>query len=101
MSKATTINKLSMSYRNQRSALTMRSRSIYKDNDRWLEVVAAQNRRVWRKWRRSVGKSNKLGFRATASGRVAAMCEADMWAAIIRNNRRNININIVGVVSDE
>lgn len=88
MSKATTINELSISYRKQRNAFTMRGRSVYKDHDRWLEIVRAQHRRVWRKMRRSVGKSNKLGFRATAPGRVAAMCEADIWAAICRNNRR-------------
>lgn len=88
MSKATTINKLSMAYRKQGYALTMRARSVYKDNSRWLEVAGAQNRRVLRKLRRSVGKSNKLGFRATALRRVAAMCEADIWAAICRNNRR-------------
>lgn len=88
MSKATTINKLSISYRKQRNALTLRARSVYKDPDRWLEVVRAQHRRVWRKMRRSVGKSNKQGFRSTAPGRVAAMCEADMWAAICRNNRK-------------
>lgn len=86
MSKSTTINELSKAYAIQREALIRSARSVYKDKERWLEVVRAQNRRVRRKWRRSVGKSNKLGFRATASGRVAAMNEVDMWALIVRRN---------------
>ncbi|HEY2452848.1 MAG TPA: hypothetical protein VGI71_09545 [Scandinavium sp.] len=93
MSKATAIEKLAQAYSKQRRALTIRSRTVYADKDRWLEVCGAQNRRVRRKWRRSVGKSNKLGFRSTASGRVAAMCEADMWSQICRNNRRLGGLN--------
>ncbi|MDK9607086.1 hypothetical protein [Lelliottia wanjuensis] len=86
MSKATTIENLAQAYSKQRRALTLRARTVYSDKYRWLEVVGAQHRRVSRKMRRSVGKSNKLGFRATASGRVAAMCEVDMWAQICRRN---------------
>lgn len=88
MAKATTIIELSKAYARQRHALTERSRPMYKDKRRWREVVNANRRRWERQRRRSVGKSNRLGFRFTAPFRVGVMCENDMWAEIIRNNNR-------------
>ncbi len=63
-----------------------RCQSVYKNlpTERWLVVCEAHNRRVIRKARRSVGKSNKLRCRRTPKGICAFLNELNMWAQIRR-----------------
>ncbi|MCM7261557.1 hypothetical protein M8N55_16695 [Enterobacter hormaechei] len=39
--------------------------------------------------KRSVGKSNKLGFRRRAETTAALICEMNFWALGCRSNRKN------------
>lgn len=90
MAKVTFLDALAKIYIDRRRAQYERAYSIYKnkpDSLHWSQVVEARNRRVKRKIRRSVGKSNRLGGRATAYGRVEAMMEVQVWADICRRNR--------------
>ena len=60
MSKATYLNELNEAHRIERASRHRDARSpIKQGNDRWIEVCNAHNRRVIRKAKRSVGKSNK------------------------------------------
>ncbi|MDI3219637.1 hypothetical protein [Klebsiella michiganensis] len=44
-----------------------------------------------RQRKRSVGKSNKLGFRRRAENTAALICEMNFWALVCRSNRKQIN----------
>ncbi|MGO1237035.1 MAG: hypothetical protein ACTMHW_01445, partial [Hafnia alvei] len=54
---------------------------------RWHEVKNAYNRKVLKKQRRSVGKSNKYGVRLTSSSMALALREMNMLAAVRRSVR--------------
>jgi hypothetical protein len=57
---------------------------------RQVEVQVAHARKLMRKRRRSVGKSNKLGCRFTAEMRVELICDMNFWALVCRSNRQNV-----------
>lgn len=89
MSKATYVDDLVKAYEAERLAIQKRCQSPYKNmhKDRWIEVCAARNRNVISKGRRSIGKSNKRGFRMTALGLALGIQEGCAWAKICRDNR--------------
>jgi hypothetical protein len=89
MSKATYLDELNDAHRIERESRHRKARSPYKNksNDRWLEVCNAHNRRVIRKAKRSVGRSNKNGVRRTAMGMRAFLNELNMLSQICRKNR--------------
>lgn len=91
MAKVTFIDDLSKAYETSKRNRSAKAESVYKnkkDHLHWNQVVAARNRRVMRIVRRKVGKSNRLGGRATAYGRVLAMREMNFMAQVCRTNRR-------------
>lgn len=59
-----------------------------KPRNRWIEVVNAHNRKVIRKHRRSVGKSNRLRARRTALGIVSGLNYLNSMSEICRRNRQ-------------
>lgn len=89
MSNATFLDGLNKAHTVERDSRHHNARAIYKNrgNDRWVEVCNAHNRRVIRKAKRSVGKSNKNGMRRTAMGLRGFLNELNMWAQIIGRNR--------------
>lgn len=64
-------------------------RRVFASRHRKVEVNAAHVRKIMRKRRRSVGKSNKLGCRFTAEMRVGLICDMNFWALVCRSNRQN------------
>ena len=89
MRKVSYLNDLSDAYRLEKNLLQGRCYSSYKNkpHDRWIEVMNAYNRKVIRKNRRSVGKSNKVGGRLTARVMCECLMEINMLAMVCRNNR--------------
>lgn len=89
MAKATYLNDLLKAYRAEQSVRWVRTNSPYKNmsKSRWLDVMNAYNRKVLRKQRRSVGKSNKYGVRLTASSMALSIREMNMLAAVRRTLR--------------
>lgn len=89
MSKVTYLPQLNEAMRIERESRHRKARATYKNKpkDRWLEVVNANNRRVFRSCRRSVGKSNKLGVRRTAKGMCVYLNEIQSWSLIFRSYR--------------
>lgn len=87
MAKSTDVHDLLTAY--QKQARKIPAKGVYASRRRQIEVQAAHERKVMRKRRRSVGKSNKLGFRLTAEIRVALICDMNFWALVCRSNRQN------------
>ena len=87
MAKFTDVHDLLTAY--QKQARKIPAKGVYASRRRQIEVQAAHARKVMRKRRRSVGKSNKLGFRLTAEIRVALICDMNFWALVCRSNRQN------------
>ncbi len=87
MSKATDVHDLLIAY--QKQARKIPPKGVYASRHRQVEVNAAHVRKLMRKRRRSVGKSNKLGYRFTAEMRVALICDMNFWALVCRSNRVN------------
>lgn len=89
MAKSTDVHDLLTAY--QQQARKIPAKGVYASRHRQVEVNAARVRRLERKRRRSVGKSNKLGYRFTAEMRVALICDMNFWALVCRSNRQNSN----------
>lgn len=98
MAKVTYLDDLAVAYTEQRRAMMARMYANYSKlpTERWREAVLSHNRKVLRGIRRSAGKSNRLGGRATVFGRVGAMCEMNILAEACRRNNR-----IVGGLNDQ
>ncbi|HEY4436061.1 MAG TPA: hypothetical protein VGN40_07845 [Lelliottia sp.] len=88
MAKFTDVHDLLTAY--QKQARKVPARGVYASKQRRNEVNAAHVRKVIRKRRRSVGKSNKNGCRFTAEMRVALICDMNFWARVCRSNRRYV-----------
>jgi len=73
----------------QKQARKIPPKGVYASRHRQVEVNTAHVRKLMRKRRRSVGKSNKLGYRLTAEMRVALICDMNFWALVCRSNRTN------------
>lgn len=86
MAKSSDVHDLFVAYKNQ--ARKIPPKGVYASNQRQAEVQAAHVRKLMRKRRRSVGKSNKLGCRFTAEMRVALICDMNFWALVCRSNRQ-------------
>ena len=87
MAKSSDVHDLLSAY--QKQARKIPAKGVYASRRRQIEVQAAHTRKVLRKRRRSVGKSNKFGFRLTAEMRVAMICEMNFIASFCRTNRQN------------
>ncbi|WP_439412144.1 hypothetical protein [Enterobacter ludwigii] len=87
MAKFTDVHDLLTAY--QKQARKIPPKGVYATKQRRAEVNAAHARKLMRKRRRSVGKSNKLGFRITAEMQVALICDMNFWALVCRSNRKN------------
>ena len=87
MAKSSDVHDLLTAY--QKQARKIPAKGVYASRRRQIEVQAAHARKVMRKRRRSVGKSNKFGFRLTAEMRVAMICEMSFIASFCRSNRQN------------
>lgn len=85
MAKSSDVHDLLSAY--QKQARKIPAKGVYATRQRQEEVNAAHARKIMRKRRRSVGKSNKLGCRFTAEIRVALICDMNFWALICRSNR--------------
>lgn len=90
MAKSSDVHDLLMAY--QKQARKVPAKGVYASRHRQVEVNAAHVRRLERKRRRSVGKSNKLGYRMTAEIRVALICDMNFWALVCRSNRKNTSV---------
>lgn len=90
MAKSTDVHDLLTAY--QKQAQKIPAKGVYASKQRQQEVQAAHTRKIMRKRRRSVGKSNKLGYRFTAQMRVAMICDMNFWALVCRSNRQNANL---------
>lgn len=88
MTKSTDVHDLLTAY--QKQARKIPAKGVYASRHRQVEVQAAHTRKLMRKRRRSVGKSNKLGCRFTAEMRVGLICDMNFWALVCRSNRRNV-----------
>ncbi|EBE4782536.1 hypothetical protein FHK17_24865 [Salmonella enterica] len=99
MAKSTDVRDLLTAY--QKQARKIPAKGVYASRQRQIEVQAAHTRKVMRQRRRSVGKSNKLGYRFTAQMRVAVICDMNFWALVCRSNRKNTNLTnevvVVGI----
>ncbi len=89
MTKFTDVHDLLIAY--QKQARKIPAKGVYASRQRQIEVQAAHTRKIMRKRRRSVGKSNKLGCRFTAEMRVALICDMNFWALVCRSNRNQVN----------
>lgn len=89
MTKSTDVHDLLTAY--QKQARKIPAKGVYTSRQRQAEVQAAHTRKIMRKRRRSVGKSNKLGCRFTAEMRVALICDMNFWALGCRSNRKQVN----------
>lgn len=87
MAKSSDVHDLLTAY--QKQARKVPAKGVYASKQRRDEVQAAHVRKIMRKRRRSVGKSNKLGCRFTAEMRVALICDMNFWALVCRSNRQN------------
>lgn len=88
MAKFTNVHDLLTAY--QKQARKIPAKGVYASKQRQAEVNAAHARKMQRKRRRSVGKSNKLGFRVTAEVQVALICDMNFWALVRRSNRQQM-----------
>ncbi|MDU6923636.1 hypothetical protein [Franconibacter helveticus] len=99
MAKFTDVHDLLSAY--QKQARKIPPKGVYASRHRQIEVNAAHVRKLMRKRRRSVGKSNKLGYRLTAEMRVALICDMNFWALVCRSNRKNASpaneVCVVGI----
>ncbi|NUU68175.1 hypothetical protein HQN64_18995 [Enterobacteriaceae bacterium BIT-l23] len=91
MAKSSDVHDLFNAY--QKQTRKMPAKGVYASKQRRDEVQAAHVRKIMRTRRRSVGKSNKLGFRFTAEMRVALICDMNCWALICRSNRNQVANN--------
>ncbi|ELM3728167.1 hypothetical protein RYR49_001015 [Edwardsiella piscicida] len=96
MAKSTDVHDLLIAY--QKQARKIPAKGVYASRNRQVEVQTAHARKLMRKRRRSVGKSNKLGFRFTAEMRVSLICDMNFWALVCRSNRQNTNLTNEAVV---
>lgn len=88
MAKFTNVHDLLSAY--QKQTRKVPAKGVYASKQRRDEVQAAHTRQVIRKRRRSVGKSNKFGFRVTAEMRVGMICEMNFLALVCRTNRQQM-----------
>ncbi|MDT3597011.1 hypothetical protein [Cronobacter malonaticus] len=99
MAKFTDVHDLLSAY--QKQARKIPPKGVYASRHRQVEVNAAHVRKLMRKRRRSVGKSNKLGYRLTAEMRVALICDMNFWTLVCRSNRKNASptdeVCVVGI----
>lgn len=86
MAKSSDVHDLLIAY--QKQARKVPAKGVYASKQRQREVQSAHTRKIMRKRRRSVGKSNKLGCRFTAEMRVAMICDMNFWAMVCRSNRK-------------
>ncbi|EMH4161633.1 hypothetical protein RJ498_000848 [Pluralibacter gergoviae] len=90
MAKSTDVHDLLTAY--QKQARKIPAKGVYASRHRQVEVNAAHVRKLMRKRRRSVGKSNKLGGRFTAEMRVGLICDMNFWALVCRTNLDQVNM---------
>ncbi|WP_444878443.1 hypothetical protein ACSR9G_01940 [Citrobacter koseri] len=96
MAKSSDVYDLLSAY--QKQARKVPAKGVYASRHRQVEVQAAHVRKIMRKRRRSVGKSNKLGCRFTAEMRVALICDMNFWALVCRSTRQQGEVTaLVGV----
>lgn len=86
--KTTNVHDLLTAY--QKQARKIPAKGVYASKQRRQEVQAAHTRKVMRQHKRSVGKSNKLGFRRRAETTAALICEMNFWAMVCRSNRQQV-----------
>lgn len=88
MSKGTYLKELCEAHKIESNAKYRKTQSVYKnmDKSRWVEVCEAYNRKVIRKQRHKVGKSNKYGCRKTPLGMIRYLNYIGALAQICRNN---------------
>lgn len=81
MAKFTDVHDLLTAY--QKQARKVPAKGVYASKQRRDEVQSAHTRKVMRQRKRSVGKSNKLGFRSRAETTAAIICEMNFgrWYA--------------------
>ena len=84
MAKVSFIHQLQAAYMAQVRRIP--AKGVYASKERQMEVQAAHSRKFMRQAARSVGKSNKLGFRRRVQTTVEIMCENDFWAVLCRSN---------------
>lgn len=89
MAKSSDVHDLLTAY--QKQARRIPAKGVYASKKRRIEVQAAHERKVMRRRRRSVGRSNKIGYRLTAEMRVAMICDMNFWALVCRSNRKLVN----------
>lgn len=89
MPKFTNVHDLLTAY--QKQARKVPAKGVYASKQRRDEVQAAHARKVIRQRKRSVGKSNKLGFRRRAETTAALICEMNFFALVCRSSRQQIN----------
>lgn len=89
MSKFTDVHELLTAYKKQTRKIP--AKGVYASKQRQQEVQAAHTRKVMRQRKRSVGRSNKLGFRRRAETTAALICEMNFWALVCRSNRKQEN----------
>ncbi|HIC0448653.1 TPA: hypothetical protein ACWZSZ_004923 [Escherichia coli] len=89
MAKSTDVHDLLTAYQNHHRKIP--AKGVYASKQRQIEVNAAHVRKLTRKRRRSVGRSNKRGYRFTAEIRVALICEMNFLALVCRSNRQQVN----------
>ncbi|ROU10788.1 hypothetical protein EB837_20575 [Kluyvera ascorbata] len=89
MAKSSDVHDLFAAY--QQQARKIPAKGVYASRHRQVEVNAAHVRKIMRNRRRSVGKSNKRGYRFTAEIRVALICDMNFWALVCRSNRKQVN----------
>ncbi|WP_241597540.1 hypothetical protein [Rosenbergiella epipactidis] len=87
MAKFTNVHDLLVSYQGQYRKIP--AKGVYASKERRDELQASHARKVHRKRKRSVGKSNKLGFRFSAEIRTAMICEANFLAMVCRESKNN------------
>ncbi|MCO6575875.1 hypothetical protein KFU41_15080 [Escherichia coli] len=87
MTKSTDVHDLLTAYKKQ--ARKIPAKGVYASKQRQQEVQSAHTRKVMRQRKRSVGKSNKLGFRRRAETTAALICEMNFLALVCRSNRQN------------
>lgn len=90
MGKSTDVHDLLTAY--QKQSRKVPAKGVYASKQRRDEVQAAHARKIMRQRKRSVGKSNKLGFRRRAETTAAIICEMNFFALICRTNRKQVNL---------
>jgi hypothetical protein len=84
MSKSTTLDQLNVRWHEQKVATHKRTFSAAGNlnKERWAEVVRVHKRRVLR----------RKGYRNRAANVAGILAEYQIWAEVIRSNRKHLNM---------